>query len=324
MVDLDEDELLAAQRIGTRLGSWTLERLLGIGGMASVFLARRTDGAVAALKILHPYLFTIDELRKRFVREGPIGSALAAVGPICEGLPQVFESGITGDGTAYLAMEVLDGESYFDRMARLGVLPPEDVLWLAHKVLDVLVVAHAYGVVHRDIKPENLFLTRDGRLKVLDFGIARVLEELPHVTGGLPEKTMTRTGTRIGSAEYMPPEQARGQIREIDGRTDLFGLGATMYRLLSGYGLHGNLVDASLLIAAATEKVAPLGSVAPHVHPAVAAVVDRALAFAKEERYPDAATMRFDVFALRQGRQPPYVVAVAQGQIRPGDRLATR
>ncbi|APR85144.1 Serine/threonine protein kinase PknB [Minicystis rosea] len=323
-MDLDQDELLAAQRIGTRLGYWTLERLLGIGGMASVFFARRTDGAVAALKILHPYLVSIDELRKRFVREGPIGSTLAAVGPMCEGLPQVFESGIAEDGSAYLAMELLEGESYFERMARVGALPADDVLWMAHKVLDVLVVAHAYGVVHRDIKPENVFLTRDGRLKVLDFGIARVLEEMPHGTSPLPEKTMTRTGTRIGSAEYMPPEQARGQIREIDGRSDLFSLGAAMYRLLSGHPLHGNLVDAPLLIAAATEAVAPLAHVAPFVPPVIAAVVDRALAFNKAERYPDAATMRFDVFALRQGREPPYVMALARGQIRPGDRLSTR
>jgi serine/threonine-protein kinase len=198
----------------------------------------------------------------------------------------------------------------------------EDVLWLAHKVLDVLVVAHAYGVIHRDLKPENLFLTRDGRLKVLDFGIARVLEEMPH--SALPEKTMTRTGTKIGSAAYMPPEQARGMVRDIDGRTDLFGLGATLYRLVSGRNVHGDLTDTNLLIAAATERVPSLAAVAPFVPPAVGAVIDRALAFSKDERYPDAATMRFDVFALRQGREPPYVLALAEGRIRPGERLATR
>jgi serine/threonine-protein kinase len=322
-MELDEDAVIAAQRVGTQLAGWTLARLLGIGGMASVFLGRRGDGATAAVKILHPYLTGIDELRKRFLREGPIGSALAAMAPLCDGLPQVFESGIAPDGAAYIAMEVLDGESFFDRAVRLGgVLPAEDVLWLAHKVLDVLVVAHAYGVVHRDIKPENLFLTRDGRLKVLDFGIARVIEDLP--TGSLPEKTMTRTGTKIGSAEYMAPEQALGRVREIDGRTDLFGLGATLYRLLSGRAIHGDLIDASLLIAAATQEVPPLSVVAPFVAPALCAVIDRSLAFAREQRYPDAATMRFDVFAISQGRPPPYVLAVAEGRIQPGERLAAR
>jgi len=321
-MELDEDEVLAAQRIGTQLSGWTLARLLGIGGMASVFLGQRGDGAVAAVKILHPYLSAVDELRKRFLREGPIGSALTAMAPLCEGLPQVFESGMAEDGTAYMAMEVLDGESFFERAARQGPLPAEDVLWLAHKALDVLVVAHAYGVVHRDIKPENLFLTRDSHLKVLDFGVARVLEELP--TGALPEKTMTRTGTKIGSAEYMAPEQALGRVHEVDGRTDVFGLGATLFRLLAGRAIHGDLIDASLLIAAATQEAPPLSVVAPFVAPAVCAVVDRALAFAREQRYPDAATMRFDVFALRQGKPPPYVLAVAEGKIQPGERLATR
>jgi serine/threonine-protein kinase len=321
---MDPDEELAARRIGTRIGGWTLERVLGVGGMASVFLGRRFDGYVAAVKLLHPYLAGIDELRKRFVREGPIGSALAAVGPLCEGLPQVYESGLAEDGTAFMVMEVLEGETCFDRMARTNVLRPEDVLWAAHKVLDVLVVAHAYGVVHRDIKPENLFITRDGRLKVLDFGIARVIEELPRGAVALPEKTITRTGTKIGSGQYMPPEQALGKIREIDGRTDVFGLGATMYRLLSGRYIHGDVFDANLIIAAATEQAPPLSQAAPHLPPALCAVVDRALAFKKEERYPDAATMRFDVYALRGMKAPPYVMAIAEGRVQPGERLPTR
>src|SRR4051812_27271961 len=104
---VDPDEELAAQRVGTRIGNWTLERVLGIGGMASVFLGRRADGWTAAVKILHPYLHTNDELQKRFLREGPIGSALAAVGPLCEGLPQILESGVGEDGTSYLVMELL-------------------------------------------------------------------------------------------------------------------------------------------------------------------------------------------------------------------------
>jgi eukaryotic-like serine/threonine-protein kinase len=318
----DPDEELAQQRLGTRIAGWTLERVLGIGGMASVFLARRADGTVAALKALHPYMRKIPEVEKRFVREGPIGSALAAMSGLSEGLPHVMESGVAPDGTAYLVMELLDGETYFDRMARRGAIAVEDVLWLAHKTLDVLVIAHAYGVVHRDLKPENLFLTRDGRLKVLDFGIARVLDEAD--TSSLPEKSITRTGTKIGSADYMAPEQAKGLIREIDGRTDLFSLGATMFRLLSGVGIRGDLVDVHLLIAASRDPAPRLLTVAPHVPRPVAAIVDRALAYAQNERYPDAATMRFDVYALRQGREPPYVSAIGRGEVKPGERMSTR
>jgi len=316
---IDPDEELAAQRIGARVGTWQLERLLGIGGMASVFLGRRDDGAVAAVKILHAYLHGVEELRTRFLREGPIGAALTAVGPLCEGLPQILEAGVMEDGTAYLVMELLDGETVFDRLARMGSLPVGQVLWLAEQVLNVLVVAHAHGIIHRDLKPENLHLGNDGRLKVIDFGIARVLEELPDGTV-LPEKTRTKTGTAMGSCQYMAPEQAIGHVREIDGRTDLFALGATMFHLISGHSIHGDLIDASLLIAAATQQAPPLA----HEARSVAAVVDRALAFKKTQRYPDAAAMRADVKALRTGREPPYVLAVAEGRIQPGDPLPSR
>src|SRR5512143_581837 len=112
---MDPEEELAARRVGTTVGTWRLERVLGVGGMASVYLGRRFDGTVAAVKTLHSYLSAHDELRKRFLREGPIGSSLAALGPLCEGLPQVFESGVAEDGTAFMAMEVLEGETLFDR-----------------------------------------------------------------------------------------------------------------------------------------------------------------------------------------------------------------
>ncbi|MRG92001.1 serine/threonine-protein kinase [Polyangium spumosum] len=319
----ETDAELAAQRIGTTIGTWKIERVLGIGGMASVFLGRRADGCAAAIKVLHPYLLDISELRKRFLREGPIGSALATVGPLCEGLPQVYESGVAEDGSAFLAMELLDGETIFDRMARKGVLSVDEVLRIAHKVLDVLVVAHTFGIVHRDLKPENLHLGRDARIKVLDFGIARV-DALPEGTAELPEKTATKAGIAIGSYEYMAPEQAMGKPQEIDGRTDLFALGATMFRLLGGRYVHGDLDGPMLLVAAATRQAPPLASLAPAVPSAVCAVVDRALVFRKEERYPDAATMRFDVYALRGGKTPPYVTAIAEGRVRPGDRLPTR
>jgi eukaryotic-like serine/threonine-protein kinase len=319
-----DDEEIAARRIGTQIGAWRVERLLGVGGMASVFFCRREDGFAAAIKLLHPYLSQIEELRKRFLREGPIGSALAAVGPLCEGLAQVLESGVTADGAAYLAMEVLEGETVFDRMARLGTLPVHEVLALADKVLDVLVVAHAHGVIHRDIKPENLHLGSDGRIKVLDFGIARVLDPIITGVAELPDKTATKTGVALGTSEYMAPEQAMGHIQEIDGRTDLFGLGATMFRLLAGRQVHGAVAEARLLIAAATEKAPRLAPLAPEVPPAVCAVVDRSLAFKKMQRYPDAVTMRADVRALRAGREPPYELAVAQGRLPPGARLAAR
>jgi serine/threonine-protein kinase len=122
----------------------------------------------------------------------------------------------------------------------------------------------------------------------------------------------------------MAPEQAMGLVHEIDGRTDLFGLGATMYRLLAGCCIHGDLADTRLLIAAATEHAPPLATVAPSLPPSVCAIVDRALAFDKAQRYPDAPTMRADLRAVRTGREPPYVRAVAEGRVQPGAPLPSR
>jgi eukaryotic-like serine/threonine-protein kinase len=297
-------------------GTWRIERILGSGGMGSVLLGRAADGSRAALKVLHPELNAFQEVRKRFLREGFIANALGGAEAL-PGVPRVLGSGETPEGLAYIAMEVLDGETLFDRMVRTRTMPPREVLALAEQVLDSLVVAHARGVVHRDLKPENIHLGVDGRVRMLDFGIARVLDGIT----GLPEKTATKTGMIMGTATYMAPEQATGLVNEIDGRTDLFGLGATMFRLLAGRAVHGDVSEALEVIAAATEPPPPILTVAPGVPPDVATVIDRSLAFIKHHRYPNAETMRDDVRAVRAGYPPPYARAVVEGRIRAGQLL---
>jgi serine/threonine-protein kinase len=316
---MDELETIAARRIGTTVaGKWRVERVLGVGGMASVFLGHATDGSKAALKILHPELNENDELRKRFLREGPIGNALASAADACPGIVRVLASGDTEDGVAYLAMEALDGETLFERFVKRGKLTVLETLALGEQVLDTLVFAHDRGVIHRDLKPENIFLPTGGGVKLLDFGIARIMDELHVSMSSLPDKTATRTGVIMGTGAYMAPEQATGLVNEIDARTDLFALGASMFLLLSGRTVHGSLSETQEIIAAATEPPAPLASVAPGIPGDVCAVVDRALAFIKHERYPDARTMRADVRALRAGDSPPYVRAIAEGTISAG------
>ncbi len=296
---MDSDEELAAQRIGSSVGSWKLERLLGIGGMASVFVGRRDDGVTAAVKLLHSYWAEFAEVKQRFLLEGPIGSSLGLVAPLCVGLPQVFEAGQTPDGTAYLAMELLVGETLEQRILRQGPVPVGQALWMAQQVADVLVVAHAHGIIHRDLKPENIVLVQDGPLKLLDFGVARILGGLPD-GAPMPARSRTKTGTVIGSAHYMAPEQALGKVRDIDARTDVFGLGATLYHALVGVPLHHGLNDAALLIAAATQPAPSIAVAAPQLPPAVVAIVDRCLQKERDARYPDAATLRRDLAALRQ------------------------
>lgn len=294
-------------------GRWRIERVLGVGGMGSVLLGRDGEGGQVALKVLHPALNANAEVRKRFLREGFIGNALGGPDAI-QGVARMLGSGEAEDGVAYLAMEVLEGETLFDRMVRTATMSPVEVLALAEQVLETLAAAHARGVVHRDLKPENIHLGVDGRVRMIDFGIARVLDGIQ----GLPEKTATRTGMIIGTATYMSPEQATGLVQEIDGRTDLFGLGATMFRLLSGRPVHGDVSETLEVIAAATEAAPPLASVAPGISPDMAAVVDHALAFVKHHRYPNAELMLADVRALRAGQPPPYVRAIAEGRLRPG------
>jgi serine/threonine-protein kinase len=310
---IEELEALAARRIGSTVDDWRLDRMLGVGAMASVFAASRADGASAAIKILHADFSDVPEVRKRFLREGPLGRALSTVAPLCDGIPQVFAGGVTGDGAAYLAMELLDGETLRDKLRQGGPLPESEVLAIADQVLSVLATAHTYGVVHRDLKPENLLVTAQGRVKVLDFGIARVLDPLPDGVPVLPEKTATTAGVALGTCHYMAPEQAAGLIASIDGRTDLFGLGATLFELLSGRTIHDDLPGAQLLVTAATQSAPPLSSVVPQLPAGVCAVVDRALAFDKLARYPSASVMRGDVRALRQGKAPPHAGAALQG-----------
>jgi serine/threonine-protein kinase len=296
---MDAEEELARARVGTTMGAFRLERLLGVGSMASVYVARRADGVEAAVKLLHPWWAEVAEVRQRFLLEGPIGAALALVAPLCQGLPEVYESGRLPDGTVYLAMEYLDGRTLLDRLLAEGPLPVGQAIWVALAVLDVLVVAHQHGVVHRDIKPENIVLLRAGGLKLLDFGVARVGGALPDGVA-LPERARTRTGTIIGSAHYMAPEQALGKVREIDGRTDLYGLGATLYHALSGQPLHQGLSDAAGLIAAATKEVPSLASVAPALPGLLVSIVDRCLRKEKAHRYQDAQTLKNDLLALRR------------------------
>jgi hypothetical protein len=154
----------------------------------------------------------------------------------------------------------------------------------------VLAAAHAKNVVHRDIKPENLFLTKNGTLKVLDFGIARVFEARGSTTS-------TRMGTVMGTPAFMAPEQARARWDEVDGRTDLWAVGATMFTLLTGRHVHVSETGNEQLILSATASAVSVSTVAA-VPPGVAEIVDRSLAFAREKRWPTAAAMQDAVRAV--------------------------
>ncbi len=269
-----------ARRVGTVLrGKYRILAVLGAGGMATVYAAAHRNGSRVAIKILHEELSFLPSMRARFLREGYLANRVGHAGAV-----RVIDDDVAEDGAAFLVMELLRGETLRARSRRAGGrLPCREVLALGRDLLEVLRAAHGAGIVHRDIKPDNLFLTTSRVLKVLDFGIARLEDELgPHATA---------TGARIGTPAYMPPELALGRSADVDARTDVWSVGAALFNLISGSIVHEGETSAEIAVRAATTPARSLAAVAPGTPGPIVALVDRALAFRREDRWPSAAAM---------------------------------
>jgi serine/threonine protein kinase len=281
---MDELRRRAEARIGKVLRDrYRIDALLGIGGMAVVYLATHRNQKRFAIKMLHPELALNAEAKQRFVREGYVANTIDHPSAVA-----VMDDDVSEEGAPFIVMELLDGIEVGELAdQRGGALAPMIVLAIADQVLAVLEVAHQKGIVHRDLKPANLFVMRDGTVKVLDFGIARMRDAMTNTMNAL-----TQTGSILGTPAFLPPEQAGGLTREIDARTDLWALGATMYKLLSGHYVHDAENAAQIVIRAATQPAPSLASVIGNAAPAVVHVVDCALAFDRNARWPDAQTMR--------------------------------
>jgi serine/threonine-protein kinase len=275
--------------IGTVLqDKWRIVGKIARGGVAMVFRAEHRHGQSAAIKIMLPQFCRNEDVRRRFLREGYAANKVGHPGVV-----RVLDDDVTPDGSPYIVMELLeDGENLEDRRVRLGGrLPPDEVVRACDQVLDVLEAAHEKGIVHRDIKPDNIFVKNDGTVKVLDFGIA-------HIKETVLEKEPTATGLLLGTPEFMAPEQAMGKRGQIDARTDIYALGATMFTLLSGEAVHVHDALGALLVATSTRQARSLSSVAFKGIPReLIAVVDRALALEKARRWQSARAMQE---ALRQ------------------------
>ena len=212
---------------GAVIGPYRIERQIGAGGMGAVYLARHLQlDRRAAIKTLHREVATSPGLVRRFVDE-----ARAATRIEHPGIVQVFDVGETDDGVAYIVMELLSGEPLSSRLERLGRLPPEQAIQIVQQTTDALGAAHRAGIIHRDLKPENLFLAADTavpggeRVKVLDFGIAKLMEP-----GGISH---TGTNMLMGTPPYMSPEQCRGG-KHVDERSDIYSLGCILFQLVCG------------------------------------------------------------------------------------------
>ena len=260
---------------------YTLGRLIGSGGMATVYEATHRNGHRVAIKILHGHVSASEDLRARFLREGYVANKVEHPGAV-----RVLDDDTAEDGSVFLVMDLLEGETLDARARRFGGrLPAHEMCTLAFQALDVLAAAHDKGVVHRDVKPENLFLTVDGVLKVLDFGMARALLEPA-------EGTATRAGMMIGTPAFMAPEQALGQSARVDGRTDLWAVAAAMFAMITGQYVHEAETMQEMLIRAGSMPARSVLAVAPNLPPRVAEVIDKALAFLPADRWPDARAMQ--------------------------------
>ena len=289
----DED---LSERARARLGAlfkgkYTLDRVLGTGGMASVYAATHRNGKEFAIKVLHPDLSMRTDTRTRFLREGYLANRVNHPGAVA-----VLDDDVAEDGSAFLVMELVHGqtvESLWERQR--GQLPLSMVAGIGLQLLDVLAAAHARGLIHRDIKPSNLMLSHDGQLKVLDFGIARLRD--------MAGPNATQTGTIMGTPAFMAPEHAMAKTDEIDAQTDVWAVGATMFTLATGKLVHEADNTQQILIKAATTPARSVASLMPAMPGGLSEVIDHALAFEKSNRWPSAIAMQN---ALREAARAAY------------------
>ncbi len=270
------------KRVGSTVrGKYRVDSFIATGTMANVYAATHRNGSRVALKILHKQLAADAALCERFKREGYFANSIGH-----PGIVRAIDDDVSEDGCPFLVMELLEGETLEERRRRKGGrLPSAWVLPVADSLLEILAAAHAREVVHRDLKPDNVFITKSGDVKVLDFGVARWND-------GQDSSDMTAVGMVLGTPAYMPPEQALGRREDVDAQSDIWAVGATLFVVLSGESVHVGGDAKAKLIATARTSARPLREAAPEVPRAVAAVIDRALAFHKSERWPDAHAMR--------------------------------
>ena len=280
------DEQGPTARVGSIIkGKWTIEGLLGVGGMAAVYAASHRNGQRAALKILHADFAREKTICERFLREAYVSNKVNHSATV-----QVLDDDQTEQGEPFLIMELLLGETVRDAWKKCGrTMPIGRVLQICERVVDCLASCHAINVIHRDLKPANIFITQEGEIKVLDFGVAQMRDATSE---------RTATGTALGTPAYMSPEQAMGLVDQLDGRADLFSVGAMMHALITGHRINNGRTEQEALVMAATKPVPSVARLAPHLPIEMIKVIDKALAWDRRNRFQDAREMQRGLIEL--------------------------
>jgi Tol biopolymer transport system component len=277
---------------GARLGPYEIVSSLGAGGMGEVYRARDTRlKREVAVKVLPPSVSRDPDRLRRFEQE-----ALATAALNHPNILAVFDIG-THDGSPYVVSELLEGETLRDRL-RGSAMATRKALDYALKIAYGLAAAHEKGIVHRDLKPENLFLTKDERLKILDFGLAKLTQADPSGDRtAQPTMThVTEAGVVLGTAGYMSPEQVRGTA--VDARSDIFSFGAILYEMLSGKRAFHRETAADTMSAILKEDPPELNETNRNVSPALERIVQHCLEKNPEARFHSASDIAFDLEQL--------------------------
>ncbi len=273
---------------GTKLGPYEIVSLLGAGGMGEVYRARDSRlRREVAIKVL-PRALSLDADRmRRFEQE-----ALATAALNHPNILAVFDIG-TSEGSPYVVSELLEGETLRDRL-RSGAIVPRKALDFALQIAHGLAAAHEKGIIHRDLKPENLFVTKDGRLKILDFGLAKLTQVDPSSHTSMATATHgTEAGVVMGTAGYMSPEQVRGMA--LDPRSDIFSFGAILYEMLAGKRAFHGETQADTMSSILKEEPADLSETNRNVSPALERIVQHCLEKNPEGRFHSASDIAFDL-----------------------------
>ena len=268
-------------RVGQSLGQYRLVRALGRGGMGTVYQAEDTRlGRAVALKLIAPDRTANQAAKDRFIQEARSASALDHPN-ICT----IYEVGESPEGELYLVMAYYDGPTIADRLLE-GPLPVAEALAVSRGLLKGLVAAHEAGLVHRDVKPPNLILTSRGEVKILDFGLAKLVTPPPSLSEDPTQAVVTEPGVVLGTRSYMSPEQARGLA--VDHRSDLWSVGVTLYEMLTARSPFRRSDPVATLYAICNEEPAPLRALRPEATGGLEGIVRRALAKNPDRRHGSA------------------------------------